>query len=39
MAHVGEIIEHPHTGERITFLETSATTPGASRYPVFYNWS
>ena len=28
MAHVGEIIEHPLTGERITFLETAATTGG-----------
>ena len=28
MAHVGEIIEQPLTGERITFLETAATTGG-----------
>ena len=28
MAHVGETIEHPLTGERLTFLETAATTGG-----------
>jgi mannose-6-phosphate isomerase-like protein (cupin superfamily) len=28
MAHVGETIEHPLTGERLTFLETAATTDG-----------
>ncbi len=28
MAHVGETIEHPLTGERLTFLETAATTSG-----------
>lgn len=28
MAHVGQIIEHPFTGERLTFLETAATTGG-----------
>lgn len=28
MAHVGETIEHPLTGERITFLETAASTGG-----------
>jgi quercetin dioxygenase-like cupin family protein len=29
MARVGEIIEHPVTGERITFLETAASSDGA----------
>ena len=29
MARVGETIEHPVTGERITFLETAADTAGA----------
>lgn len=29
MARVGETIEHPLSGERLTFLETSATTGGA----------
>ncbi len=28
MAHVGETIEHPLTGERVTFLETAASTGG-----------
>ncbi len=28
MAHVGETIEHPLTGERLTFLETATTTGG-----------
>ncbi|MEV3902199.1 cupin domain-containing protein [Mycobacterium sp. NPDC050551] len=28
MAHVGDTIEHPLTGERLTFLETAATTGG-----------
>jgi hypothetical protein len=28
MAHVGETIEHPLTGERITFLATAASTGG-----------
>ena len=28
MAHVGEILEQPLTGERLTFLETAATTGG-----------
>ena len=28
MAHVGETIEQPLTGERLTFLETAATTGG-----------
>jgi quercetin dioxygenase-like cupin family protein len=28
MARVGETIEHPLTGERLTFLETAATTGG-----------
>ncbi len=28
MAHVGETIEHPLSGERLTFLETAATTGG-----------
>jgi quercetin dioxygenase-like cupin family protein len=28
MAHIGETIEHPLTGERLTFLETAATTGG-----------
>ena len=29
MARVGDTIEHPLSGERLTFLETSATTGGA----------
>ncbi len=28
MAHIGDSIEHPLTGERLTFLETAATTGG-----------
>jgi quercetin dioxygenase-like cupin family protein len=28
MAHVGQTIEHPHTGERMTFLETAESTGG-----------
>ncbi len=28
MAHVGQVIEHPLSGERLTFLETAATTGG-----------
>ena len=28
MAHIGEAIEHPLTGERLTFLETAVTTGG-----------
>ncbi len=28
MARVGQIIEHPLTGERVTFLETAASTGG-----------
>ncbi|OBC17126.1 cupin [Mycobacterium sp. 852013-50091_SCH5140682] len=28
MAHAGKTIDHPLTGERLTFLETSATTRG-----------
>ena len=28
MAQVGQTIEHPLTGERLTFLETAATTSG-----------
>jgi mannose-6-phosphate isomerase-like protein (cupin superfamily) len=28
MAHVGKTIEHPLTGERVTFLETAASTGG-----------
>jgi quercetin dioxygenase-like cupin family protein len=28
MAHVGETIEHPLTGERLTFLETAGSTGG-----------
>jgi quercetin dioxygenase-like cupin family protein len=28
MAHVGKSIEHPWTGERITFLETASTSGG-----------
>jgi len=28
MAHVGQVIEHPLSGERVTFLETAATTGG-----------
>ncbi|MFY9917083.1 MAG: cupin domain-containing protein, partial [Mycobacterium sp.] len=28
MAHVGQVIEHPLTGERVTFLETAASTGG-----------
>ena len=28
MAHVGKTIEHPLTGERITFLETAGSTGG-----------
>jgi quercetin dioxygenase-like cupin family protein len=28
MAHVGQTIEHPLSGERLTFLETAATTGG-----------
>ena len=28
MARVGETIEHPLTGERLTFVETAATTGG-----------
>ena len=28
MAHVGETIEHPLTGERVTFLETGGSTGG-----------
>ncbi len=29
MARVGETIEHPLTGERMTFLETSGSTGGS----------
>ena len=29
MAHVGKTIDHPLSGERLTFLETSATTGGS----------
>lgn len=29
MAQVGQTLEHPLTGERLTFLETSASTKGA----------
>lgn len=29
MAHVGQTIEHPVTGERLTFLETAAMTGGS----------
>ncbi len=28
MAHVGQTLEHPLTGERLTFLETAASTGG-----------
>lgn len=28
MAKVGETIEHPITGERVTFLETAASSGG-----------
>ncbi len=28
MAHVGKTIEHPFTGERLTFIETSESTDG-----------
>ena len=28
MAHVGDVIEHPLTGERVTFLETAGSTGG-----------
>ncbi|WP_234834963.1 cupin domain-containing protein [Mycolicibacterium stellerae] len=28
MAQVGQVIEHPLTGERVTFLETAASTDG-----------
>jgi hypothetical protein len=28
MAHVGDTIEHPLTGERVTFLETAGSTGG-----------
>lgn len=29
MAQIGETIEHPLTGEQLTFLETAASTGGA----------
>lgn len=28
MARIGQTIEHPFTGERLTFLETAETTSG-----------